>query len=164
MRRSTIGVVVPSALLSTAVTAMGQSSDASLGNLLGTWKQNLAKSKSNPGPPPASNSSTWESSSEGGFKNTTDGIDAQGRVTHTELMGKFDGKDYPLTGAPAANTTRAFKRIDDRTYEYVEKVDGKVMTTVRMVAPPDGKTPTNTSTGKNAQGQTGNNVTVWEKQ
>ena len=163
MRRSPIGVVVPLALLSTAVTVMGQSSDASLGNLLGTWKQNLAKSTSNPGPPPKSNSSKWESW-EGGFKNTTDGIDAQGRATHTELMGQFDGKDYPLKGAPAANTTRAFKRIDDCTYEYVEKVDGKVMATVRMVAPPGGKTPTNTTTGKNVQGQAVNNVTVWEKQ
>ena len=31
---------------------------------------------------------------------TTDGVDANGKLTHTEWSGKFDGKDYPVAGSP----------------------------------------------------------------
>ena len=163
MQRSTVGVVVALALLSTGVAVRGQSSDAFLAQFLGNWKLNVAKSTYTPGPAPKSNSAKWESW-EGGFKVTIDGIDAQGRATHIEQIGKFDGKDYPRKGAPAANTTRGYKRIDDRTYEAIEKVDGKVTTTTRSVTSRDGKTRTVTAAGKNAQGQTVSDVAVWEKQ
>jgi hypothetical protein len=114
MMRRSIVLVVAFALLSVGVTVMGQSSDALTGNLLGTWKLNVEKSKYSPGPAPKSQISKWELG-EGGLKTTVDGIDGQGKATHTEQIANFDGKDYPRKGAPAANTTRAFKRIDDRT-------------------------------------------------
>src|SRR5437868_1444573 len=82
MRKSTI-VVVTLALFGTGVAVIGQSSDL-IGNNLGTWKLNLAKSTYSPGPPPKSNNVKWERW-EDGFKITTDGIDAQGKATHTEL-------------------------------------------------------------------------------
>jgi hypothetical protein len=63
-----------------------------------------------------------------------------------------------------ANTTRAYRRIDDRTYEFVAKVDGKVTTTTRSVAARDGKTRTTMTTGKDAQGQSVNNVQVFDRQ
>jgi hypothetical protein len=162
MRRSTV-VVVTLALLGTGVAVMGQSSDALASNLLGTWKLNVEKSKFSPGPPAKSQISTWERW-EGGLKNTVDGIDAQGKPTHIEQVANFDGKDYPRRGATVANTTRAFKRIDDRTYESIEKTDGKVTTTTRSVSSRDGKTRTLTTTGKDVQGRAVNNVGVWEKE
>lgn len=61
-------------------------------------------------------------------------------------------------------TTRAYTRIDSRTYQYVQKEDGKVTLTSRVVVAADGKTRTITTTGKNAQGQTINNVIAWDKQ
>jgi hypothetical protein len=56
-----------------------------------------------------------------------------------------------------------WKKIDDYTYENVAKLKGQALTTTRMVVSKDGKTRTNTVTGKNAQGQTVTNVVVFEK-
>ena len=71
----------------------------------------------------------------------------------------------PIPRAPPdANTTRVYKRIDSRTYEYVQSVGGKVTVTARTVVAADGKTRTITTTGKNAQGQTINNVAFYDRQ
>ena len=76
---------------------------------------------------------------------------------------QFDGKDVAAEGA-APGTTQAHSRIDDHTYQFVSKVDGKVTTTTRVVVAQDGKSITTTTTGTNAQGQTVNNRAVLEKQ
>ena len=160
MRRTfCLSLVICIALLA-ASSLVAQSSDP----LVATWTVNMAKSKYDP-PSLAvkSNSSKWESMA-GSLMVTTDGMDAQGKPTHTEIMMKFDGKEAPLKGAPAPNTTRVYTRIDQRTFEFVTKVGGKVTTTTRSVMSADGKTRTLTATGKNADGQTVKNVTVWEKQ
>jgi hypothetical protein len=102
--------------------------------LVGTWKTNVAKSTYSPGQP-----------------------------THVEIIVRFDSTDRPLVGA-AVPTTRAYKRIDDRTYEFVQKEHGKVTTTFRSVAAPGGKSRTATTTGTNAQGQSVKNVVLYEKQ
>ena len=69
-----------------------------------------------------------------------------------------------MTGAPAPNTTNALKRIDDRTFEVMGKVDGKPAVTTRVAVSADGKTMTATQTGTNAQGQSIKNVIVLDKQ
>ena len=76
---------------------------------------------------------------------------------------KFDGKDYPFTGNPNADTV-ALKRIDSHTIETQWKKGGKPTITVRTTISKDGKTRTSTQTGKNAQGQDVNNVVIYEKQ
>ena len=103
------------------------------------------------------------------IKTTTDGVDAQGRTTHTEYSAKFDGKDYPWKGMIAGKAnpdqdTVSWKKIDDSNYEVVNKLKGQVLTTQRTVLSRDGKTRTNTLTGKNAQSQTINNTQVYERQ
>ena len=130
--------------------------------LLGTWQLNVAKSKYSPGPPPKSSTLKWEQT-QGGMKFTTDGVDAQGQANHTETLEKGDGTEAPVQGAQAP-TTRAFKRIDDHTYEDADKVNGKPTLTRRLVISQDGRTLTVTMKGTNAQGQTVNNVVVYEKQ
>ena len=92
-----------------------------------------------------------------------DTVDAQGKATRTEITSMYDGKEYELKGA-AAPTTRAYKRIDANTYEFVTRVNGKVTTTSRVVNASDNKTRTITTTGTNEQGQKVNNVVVWNKQ
>lgn len=163
MRTATIVAAVSLAWLSSVATVNGQAAEALTNNMLGTWKLNVAKSTFSPGPAPRSNTikiERWEN----GQIAISDGIDAQGKPTHTEQPTKFDGKDYPRKGAPAANTTRSYKAIDHRTYESVEKIDGKVTITTRMVISPDGKTRTLTAKGTDAQGRMVNDVTVYEKQ
>ena len=63
---------------------------------------------------------------------TVDVTDGEGKPTHIEWTGKFDGKDYPLTGDPTANT-RSYKKIDNH------KKDGKVVAIGRVVISADGK-------------------------
>lgn len=162
MRRSTVAVATL-ALVSMSVAVRGQSPDALMRNHVGSWVLNVAKSTYSPGPPPKSDKIKWERS-DGGLKMTAEGIDAKGKEIHSEIRIKFDGKDYPYKGAPEANTTRAYTRIDDRTYEYVEKTDGKVTTTTRVVVGRDGKTRTSTTIGKDAQGRRVTNTLFYDKQ
>ena len=131
--------------------------------LEGTWRANLAKSKYDPGPPPkVPGTIKWERA-PGGWRFTTDAVDAKGQKTHTETLEKDDGSEAPVQGATNP-TTRACKRIDDRTYEDRDTVNGKATITRRLVIAPDGKTLTVTMTGTNAEGQKVNNVVLYEKQ
>ena len=127
----------------------------------GNWKVNVAKSKYDPGPPPQSATSKLDAI-EGGLKFTNDGVNAEGKPTHSEWNGKFDGKDNPVKG-DANRDTAALKKIDDHTFEIANKKDGKSTTTIRGVFSQDGKTRTQTVTGTNAQGIKINNKVVYEK-
>ena len=62
-------------------------------------------------------------------------------------FGKFDGKDYPVNWSRTGTSTRAWKRIDDRSYQVINKVDGQVTGTSGSVVSLDGKTLTITSIG-----------------
>src|SRR5262245_11332265 len=66
--------------------------------LAGTWRINLAKSKYDP-PALAPKSGTIKIEVTGDtIKIVNDGVDAQGRATHSEYTARFDGKDYPWKG------------------------------------------------------------------
>jgi ABC-type xylose transport system substrate-binding protein len=78
------------------------------------------------------------------------------------MSGKYDGKDYPITGNPAADTA-SFKRVDDQTGESTFKKDGKVTATNVRVLSKDGKTLTITSKGTTADGKPRSDVQVFEK-
>ena len=128
----------------------------------GNWKLDLAKSKFDPGPPPKGPNFSKIEAMPGGLKFTNDGVNAEGKPTHNEWSGKFDGKDNPVKGDPNRDTA-ALKKINDYTIEIVNKKDGKVTTTSRVSFSKDGKTRSQTTTGTNAQGQKVNNATVYGK-
>jgi hypothetical protein len=130
--------------------------------LEGTWKLNLARSKYSPGPPPKASTVKWEAAA-GGLKFTTDGVNAEGETTHTETFEASDGREGSVEGSQTP-TTRALKRINDRTYEDVDRNNGKIMISRRLQVSRDGKTLTVTVKGVNNQGQPVNNVVVYEKQ
>jgi len=153
-------VVVTLAFLVAGTIARTQSSDP----WIGTWKVNLEKSTYSPGPKPTVAATVKIEPSAGGVKTTIDGATPEGQPTHQESAGSFDGKDTPVKGALAPNTTNALKRIDDRTFEVMAKVDGKPALTTRVAVSADGKTMTATQTGENAQGQSLKNVIVLDKQ
>lgn len=159
-RRIAVVFVALAALLAACSTAQAQSPDP----WFGTWKVNLAKSTYKPGPKPTVAGTLKMEPSAGGFKTTIDGSNPQGQPIHTETVGKFDGKDNPVIGAPVPNTTAAYKRINGRTFETLGKVGGKPTVTTRVVVSADGKTLTATQTGKNAQGENVDNVIVADKQ
>ena len=128
----------------------------------GTWKMNPAKSKYSPGPAAKSITLTVEAD-ENGVKVNADAVDGDGNPTHVEYTAKFDGQDYPITGAPNADTISA-KRIDANTIQSMSKKGGEVVMTVTSTISKDGKTRTSTFKGKDAQGRDVNNVVVYDKQ
>jgi hypothetical protein len=128
----------------------------------GTWKMNPAKSKYSPGPAPKSVTLNVDSD-ENNIKITADGTNADGSPTHVEYSAKFDGKDYPITGVPNADTV-SVKRINATTIQSTSKKAGQVVMTVTSMVSKDGRTRTSTFKGKDTQGNDVNNVVVYDKQ
>jgi len=128
----------------------------------GTWKMNSAKSKYSPGPAPKNNTVKIDSDVDN-IKLSSDGIDAAGNPTHVEYTAKYDGKDYPITGVPNADTV-ALERLDASTIRSTIKKGDQVVMTVTSAISKDGATRTSTFKGKNAEGQDVNNVVVYDKQ
>ena len=128
---------------------------------LGSWKLNEAKSKLIPGMP--KNLTVVYAAADGDIKGTIDGVDGQGKPTHNEWTGKFDGKDYPVTGDPTSDT-RAIKQIDDHNYALTVKKGGKVTMTGKAVVSADGKTRTVTVSGTDAAGKKITATSVYDKQ
>jgi hypothetical protein len=162
MRKRFLAVVASTAalVLMTAAFSHAQSSDP----WIGTWKVNIEKSTYSPGPSPTVPAVVKMESAPNGMKTTIDGVNPQGEKTHTEAVADFDGKDYPVKGAPDPTATSSLKRIDKRTFENQAKAGGKATVTTRVVISADGKTLTATQTGTNAQGQAIKNVIVADKQ
>jgi hypothetical protein len=128
---------------------------------MGTWKLNETKSKITPGTLKFT-TVTFKNTS-GNIKATGDGMDANGKPMHVEWSGKFDGKDYPVTGDPNGNT-RSYRKVDDRTLEVTVKKNGKVIVTSRSVVSADGKTRTANVSGTTPKGKKFKNVVVYDKQ
>jgi hypothetical protein len=98
----------------------------------------------------------------GRMKCTLDGVDANGKPTHNVWTGKFDGKDYPVTGDPTADA-RSYTMVNDRTYDISEKKNGKVVGKVRIAISADGKSRTVTIHGTTPAGKKFTNVEVYDK-
>ena len=128
----------------------------------GTWKVNVAKSKFDPGPGLKGQIVTFQVVGTD-WKVVVDSTSADGKTTHSEWIGKFDGKDYPMKGDPNIDT-RSFKKVDDYTLDIIAKKGTKVLTTTRTVYNKDGKTRVSTQTGVDAQGRQIHNTIVSEKQ
>jgi len=129
--------------------------------MMGTWKLNEAKSKIG-NVSPKNNTVVIEAAGEN-IKVTMDGVDATGKPTHSEWTGKFDGKEYPVTG-DASSDTRSYKKIDDRTFEVSAKKQGKGTVSGRVVVSADGKTRTAHVKGTSPSGEKYETTAVYDKQ
>ena len=138
-------------------TAVCYASDVNMG----TWKLNEAKSKFAPGSP-KNNTVVYEAAGDS-IKVTVDGVDGEGKPTHNEWTGMFDGKDYPLTGDPTADM-RSYRKVNDHTMDLTNKKDGKVVVTGQIVVSKDGKSRTITTTATDAKGKKIKNVAAYDKQ
>jgi hypothetical protein len=127
----------------------------------GTWKLNEAKSKVSAGAP--KNTMVVIAAAGDSMKVTVDGVGADGKPAHNEWAGKFDGKDYPITGDPAADM-RAYKPVNEHTMALTEKKGGKITNTGRVVVSTDGKTRTVTVSRTDANGKKMSTTFVYDKQ
>lgn len=127
----------------------------------GTWKLNEAKSKLSPGVP--KNTTVVYEAAGDNVKITVEGTDSDGKPTHSEWTGKFDGKDYPVTGDPTADM-RSYKKVDERTLTFENKKDGKITLNGRIVISADGKTRTVNVTATDSEGKKAHGTAVYDKE
>ena len=145
------------AVLLAAATVCLAADDAQMG----TWKLNEAKSKISAGA--VKNTTVVYEASGDSVKVTVDGVGSDGKPSHNEWTGKFDGKDSPVTG-DSTTDTRAYTKVDDHTLTMINKKDGKATLTGRITVSADGKTRTVTTSGTNAKGEKVKTTAVYEKQ
>ena len=128
---------------------------------MGTWKLNESKSKLNPGM--GKNHTVIYAAEGDSVKITVDGVDSEGKATHSEWTGKFDEKDYPVTGDPNSDT-RSYKVVDDHTLAMTVKKGDKVTVEGSIVVSADGKTRTITLNGTDSKGNPFSSTGVYDKQ
>ena len=140
-----------------AGVSMGFSQDA----FMGVWKLKEAKSEFSPGAP---KNTTVVYEAEGDkVKVTVDSISSDSKPTHYQWTGKFDGKEYPVTGDPLSDS-RSYTKIDDHILGFNIMKGRKVITSGRIVVSGDGKSRTVTMSGTDAKGHRVSSNEVYEKQ
>src|SRR5438552_5875710 len=128
---------------------------------MGTWKLNEAKSNM---PAEMGKNTTVVYAEQGDkIKVTVDGIDKDGKSTHSVWVGKFDGKAYPSKGNLSWNSA-AYKVVNDRTNDITTMKDGKIVWTGRITVAADGKSRTVTLNGTGADGKKFNGKAVYDKE
>ena len=144
-------------VVSLAAAAVGFAADDPM---MGTWKLNEAKSKLAPGAP-KNTTVTYERVGDQ-IKVTVDGTDADGKSTHTVWSGKFDGKDYAVTG-DATSDMRSYKKEGKDTLQMTNTKAGKTTATGTVVVATDGKTRTVTTSWTDAKGAKVTSTAVYDK-
>ena len=130
---------------------------------MGTWKLNQEKSKIPAGG--VMNTTVVYTADGDNIKVTTDGMNGDKQPVQTEWVGKFDGKDYPVTGSGApSGTTRAYKPINDRKMELTNKVNGKETVEGTIEVAKDGKTRTVVLESTGDDGKKTKSKGVYDKQ
>ncbi|MBZ5555216.1 MAG: hypothetical protein LAO21_21095 [Acidobacteriia bacterium] len=127
----------------------------------GQWKLNPSKSKLPP-PLPQSQVSFIEADATH-IRVREEIINDKGEHMTITVDARFDGKEYPIVGTPAADTV-VYQRVNSRTLKGVARKDGKVVLNETVVVSPDGKTLTGTYHGTDATGRQVWAVAVFEKQ
>ena len=117
---------------------------------LGAWKLNEAKSKIAPGM--GENTMVTYAEQKDKIKVTVEGVDKDGKPTHSVWVGKFDGKAYPVKGNLGYNSV-AYKMVNDRTNDITAMKDGKMSWSGRITVAADGKSRTVTVNGTDANGK-----------
>jgi hypothetical protein len=154
-------IILTLALLGTAVGLMAADDP-----FVATWKLNLSKSKYNPGPPPKDSNRymKFEPASNGALKLTISTVDAAGK-THSEVrMETYDGKPHPVEADPNVADAASEKRIDAYTQEIQNWRKGKVAVRLTRTVSKDGKTLTLKAKGSYENGQTFDDVRVYDRQ
>jgi len=127
---------------------------------MGTWKLNEAKSKLVPGM--GKNTTVTYAEQKDKIKITVDGVDKDGKPTHSVWVGKWDGKAYPVKGNLAYNSV-AYRVVNDRTNDITAMKDGKIGWNGRITVSADGKSRTVTINGTDAQGKKFKGKAVYDK-
>jgi len=153
MRIHTVGLTAALCVLGMAV---GLAADPQLG----TWKLNEASSKLKG---TARNHTVVYTEAGENVTITIDGVDAGGKSFKSEWTGKFDGKDYPVTG-DASSDARQYIRASPSRLNFVSKLAGKTALAGTVIVSADGKSRTVTATSTDAKGKKVTQTSVYDRQ
>jgi hypothetical protein len=128
---------------------------------MGTWTLNEAKSKIPAGM--GKNTMVTYAEEKDNIKVTVDGVDKDGKPTHSVWVGKFDGKAYPVEGNLPYNSV-AYKVVNDRTNDITAMKDGKTVWSGKITVSADGKSRTVTLNGTDADGKKFKGKAVYDKE
>ena len=148
------------AVVAVAMSLMGAAACFAANPQMGTWKLNEAKSKLQPGM--GKNTTVVYSEQKDKIKVTVEGVDKDGKPTHSVWVGKFDGKAYPVKGNLPYNSV-AYKVVNDRTNDITTMKDGKMVWSGQIKVSADGKSRTVTMNGKDANGKKFSGKAVYDK-
>lgn len=127
---------------------------------VGTWKANEAKSKVAPGM--GKTNTVVYAEKKDKIQVTVDGVDKDGKPTHSVWVGKFDGKAYPAKGNLPYNSV-AYKVVNDHTNDITTMKDGKMSWNGRITVSADGKSRTVTINGTGADGKKFSGKAIYDK-
>ncbi len=131
-------LVILVAICACAPVATAQTGDP----LAGTWQLNVARSTYGSAAPPKSQTTTLRGV-DGGLYELVERTNADGTTTRWEVTAKYDGRDYPVMGDPSRDTV-AMTSPAPGTVDVVNKKAGAVVSRMRIVVAPDGRSRTNT--------------------
>jgi hypothetical protein len=115
----------------------------------GTWKLNESKSKLTRGTDKDTKIVYNSHLIRDNVTVTADGVEGDGTPIHTEWKGRFDGKDYKVTGDPDADK-RSYKKMNHRTLYMTAKKGGEVVAQDLIVVSADGESQDITLTSPDA--------------
>ncbi len=141
--------------------AAGSLASAQSDPFVGTWKLNVAASKFEPGPPPQSQTRTWDASGNVDVK----GVSQAGKSASYSYTIVTDGKPHPSGGTvPNGSDTLTAKKVSSHLITAKFTKTGKVVESTTYTVSKDGKTLTIVAKGVLPDGKTLNNDTHWDKQ
>jgi hypothetical protein len=130
--------------------------------VVGTWTLNTAKSTFDAGQAPKSQTRTYTEDSDG-INLTVNGINADGSALSEQSTFKYDGRAYPITGAPDYDAL-SLRRVNGSTVTSTHMKGGKkVGVTTRSISA-HGNVLTLSSKISGADGKVHNTVMVFDKQ
>src|SRR5438270_166457 len=128
---------------------------------MGTWKLNEAKSKLVPGM--GKNTTVVYAEQKDKIKVSVEGVDKDGKPTHSVWVGKFDGKAYPVKGNLPYNSV-AYKVVNERTNDITTMKDGKMVWNGQITVSADGKSRAVTYNGTDEGGKKVKGKYVYDKE
>jgi len=118
--------------------------------LIGVWKLNPPKSHFSHGNLPLSLVLTITADGTDGIQYSSKNHLVDGSRGGASFHAKFDGKDYPVTGAPAYNMV-SIQRISVNVFNVKMKKDGQVIVDTTYTVAPDGKSLTRKGTASHGE-------------
>jgi len=149
------------AVVAVAMSFMGSAACFAVNPHMGTWKLNEGKSKLAPGL--GKNITVVYAEMKDKMEVTVDGVDKDGKPTHSVWVGKADGKAYKSKGNLPWDAA-VYKVVNDRTYEITTMKDGKVFGTGTSTVSADGKSRTVTINRTDAAGKKFKGKAVYDKE